>query len=94
MLQRIEVAMAWGEYMNAHARIEAPSERGQVKKLQQKLAAARVNGDAQFLLERMSARLDRLGRNPASAAAERGFPARRETDPGAFFACTSGLTAT
>jgi hypothetical protein len=62
MLRRIEIAIAWGEHMNAHARIEAPRERGPVKKLQQKLAAARINGDAQFLIDRMSARLDRLGR--------------------------------
>jgi len=62
MLERIEVAITWGEHMNAHARIVVPRERGQVRKLQQKLVAARMNGDAQFLLDRMSARLDRLGR--------------------------------
>jgi hypothetical protein len=62
MLKRIEIAIAWGEYMNAHARIEAPRERGQVKALQRKLGAARANGDAQFLLNRMSAKLDGLGR--------------------------------
>jgi hypothetical protein len=62
MLERINVAIAWGTYMNAHARLEAPRERGQVKKLQQKLEAGRMNGVAPFLLNRMSARLDRLGR--------------------------------
>jgi hypothetical protein len=27
VLHRIEIAMAWAEYMNTHARIEAPRER-------------------------------------------------------------------
>jgi hypothetical protein len=62
MLQRIEVAIAWGEHLNAAARRVAPRERTQVRRLQQKIAAAHMNGVAPFLLERMSARLDRLGR--------------------------------
>jgi hypothetical protein len=62
MLQKIKIAIEWAGYMNAHARVEAPRDRGQVKRLQQKLEAGRMNGDAQFLLDRMSAKLDALGR--------------------------------
>jgi hypothetical protein len=62
MLERIKVAMAWGEHLNAHARVEAPRPRRQVKALQAKIEAARRNGVAPHLMKRWSEQLDALGR--------------------------------
>src|SRR5262245_54496028 len=62
MLERIEVVVAWGEYINKHAKVEVPRPRRQVKALQAKTEAARRNGVAPHLIKRWSEQLDALGR--------------------------------
>jgi len=54
--------MAWGDYLNAHARVEPRRQRNQVKRLQQRIEVARRNGVAPHLIELWRAQLDGIGR--------------------------------